>query len=281
MSKNPKVATPAPENQEIDLEKSLDENLEKMNEIIKSKDSNVNVQEMLKTEDGRKKLEEALIKAKKKPVLPEDEDEEEEEEEMDGEDDEDEEKEEEEEEMKGKKKSKGKIKKSASEDTLENFVNQNDEIIDAVPVFKSFCEVVSKLIGEVKMLKSKVDEVSEKVEDGIEIQKSFANVVSTESQMIKSINEVINKVSKKPAPVKGVINKSQILSKSFGGDDEEGEDMLKSTNPAIVKNAIMKAFESGKVSGNSLSKWEMSRYNVDVLTANEKAEVQSIINGGK
>jgi len=243
---NEEATSETQENQEdTDLKKSLNENLEKMSELTKSS-KNVDIEELMKDASTKKKIKAYMKKENNN---------------------------EEEEEVEEENEKKTKVKKS-----LDETIEENDEIIDGIPVMKAFTEVLSKVVDVVDILKSKLDEIDENVNNNNEIVKSMGEVIKSESELIKSTSEAIDKIGNKPEKKKGVIKESDILSKSFNNEDGSGEKKL---SPQLIKSAVMEGFEKGKVSSNSLSKWELKNYDISVFNDTELNFIKSYIEGGK
>lgn len=205
-----------------DLQKSLNENLEAMTNLMKSK-SDHEIREMMKDEKMRKKMKKCMKEY-------EDDDEEEENEE------------------------KSKMKKS-----FKNIVSENEEVIDAVPVLKAFVDVLSNVVDGYQMIKSEIADLKGSNEQIMDIQKSFSEVMSSGSEMIKSMQGSLEKVGSAPLPRKGVINKSDLLQKSFG--EQSNEKNESKYTPAEIKNALLKSAQEKEISGGVLTKYELSHYN--------------------
>ena len=244
-----------------DLQKSLDANLAALDANLKVT-SDESIEELLKSEKSRKKIKEKLDEYEKGE---DDEDEEDEEE--------DEEKEEEdEEEMKGKGKKKG-MKKS-----LDDTTAVNEEIIDAVPVLKSFVEVLGAFASRLDEVSQTVSELRKSQEDGMEIQKSVGAVLKSTGELLKSMNEDLEAIGATPLPAKGIVKKSQVLEKSFG---EEGEDLQKSYPLSIVRDTLLKSVQEGTISANAVAKWELARYDINAIPLRDREVLMHKLEGGK
>ena len=236
---------------QVDLQKALDVNLETMNSLLKAGSKKSEIEEHLKDPETRKKVKDMMSKYDK--------------------DEDEEEAEEEDEEEEAPKMKHSKIKKS-----LDEVVEENEEVIDAVPVLKSFANVIDQMVESVEMMKSKLDSICDAVESHGEIQKAFAEMVKTESAMLKSVHTAVEAYGKKPQPKKGVVSGSEVIQKSFNNEDGN-EDVI---HPALVKSALLEGFKEGKVAQNSIAKWEIGRYNFDLLSDSEKLFVKSFVSKG-
>jgi len=237
------------ENQEeVDIQKSLDENLAEMNDLLKSKKtlSKEDVAEYMKNPKNKNLFKEYM----------KGEDEEEEEEEDDNEDEEKKEK------MRSKK-----MKKS-----YDNLVD--DEIVDAVPVLKSFIDIFQNFDKRLHKIEKSTSDLQKSIEDNLDLQKSFGNVLKSQAELIKSMNDEIEIIGSQPAPVKGIVNQ-QDLFKSVLSD--QAKTKLVSVNKTKMKDVLLKAFEAGEVSGMSIAKWEQSNYNLGVFNPEELAKIESKI----
>ena len=211
-------STDTPEN----LQKSLDEQLKNVEELLKAKKSD---------DDYEEKMKDPKWRAKMKKLMKDHEGEEDEDEDEEGEDD------------------KGKFKKS-----IDDAVEENEEIFDAVPILKSFAKIVGGLADEVKELKKSV-------EDTNKIQKSVADVIVAESKLMKSFQEDIEKIAKTPLPKKGVVTQDQILNKSFGNEETK-----KQYNLGIVKDILIKSVQSNTLDGLEVCRWEQNGYRMETLS---------------
>lgn len=245
-----KAATTVETPVDSEIKKSLDENLEAMNELIKSKDEDADIDALLKSDENRKK-----IAAKMKGYEKKDEEDEDESEEDESEDEDE-------------APAKSKIKKS-----LEDVVAANDEVIDAVPVLKSFTEVLSQVIDKL----DEVAELKKSVRDIFDIQKSFGATEGSVADLLKSIDERLGQIASTPLPVKGAVRRDQVLTKSF---TEDGEEMTKSYPMEVVRETLLKSVQAGEISANVVGKWELSGYRFEALPAKEQKIILNKLNKG-
>jgi hypothetical protein len=236
-----------------DLQKSMDETLKNMSNLLKSSEPETNIAEMLKTAEGKKKLKAMLNEA-------EDEDDEEDSEKMC--------------------KKNSKMKKS-----LDDAIEENDQVIDGIPVIGSFAKVLGEVVNSVGMIKSSIADLSTKVEGNLEFQKSLAEVVTAQSQLIKSTDEAVSKMGRLPGSLKGQLGDSkgeEIIAKSFGeGDEDKSEDIFKSGEVpmAVQKELLLKGFQDGELNSTEVSRWESNRYNPEFLTASMKNYITKNMGG--
>lgn len=247
---------------EADLVKALDENLEAMGALLKAKkgDEQLSFNDLLKDEKMRSKMREKLAEYDKDESDVEDEaaaEGETAEEEAD-----EKEAKEEKEDMKGKK---SKMKKSDAESL--------DEIIDAVPVLKSF-------VSSLEALSAKLDKVEAAQAEQSALQKSMADVLSVSGNLIKSLNSDIEGALSRPAPRKGVISQDDLIQKSFGGDKPAEDDMLKSLPIEQIRDELLKAVTDRQISPNSVSKWELSGYSLAAIPTKDFLVLKNRIKGG-
>jgi hypothetical protein len=232
---------------ETDLTKSLDENLKAMEDLKKSKVDDESFKELMKDKKSRKKMKEMMDEYEKDDEDDDDED-------MDDKDDDD----------KGKKKKKG-MKKS-----LEDSVEENEDVIDAVPVLKSFVTTLNAMAEKMETLEKSIGELKESQDVSQKFQKSMANVVESEAKLVKSMNDMFTNFGKRiPAP-KGVIGKNYLLNKSFGNEQQ----VQPKYNREQVRVALLKSFEDKEISSKVVSVWEMSGYNTAAIPAREMAIIQ-------
>lgn len=172
--------------------------------------------------------------------------------------------------------------------SLDDAISEHEEVIDAVPAFKAFTNVLASVVNDMALIKSSIDEMSQTQDENSEIVKSLANVTSLSSKLIKSTEERLQSIGNTPLPIKGQRfnpapgNSSSgagVLTKSFAGED--GEEARKTFSIHAVKNALMKGLEEKKISSNTISKWELSRYNPEVIPPAEQEFVKSYIEGNK
>jgi len=226
-----------------ELQKSLEQNINDLDDILKARSDDY--EEKMKDPKWRAKMKNMIEKAEKMTDEGEDE----------GEDDEDEKEE----------KGKGKMKKS-----LDDVVSENEEIIDAVPVLKSFVKVLEGLTNTVEQLQKSLEENND-------FQKSLAKVALDESKLIKSISDEVEKIAKQPLPVKGKISKEQILNKSFG--EETGSMVPSRGDLESVKSILLKSVQDGELSSMEISKWEMYNYNMQALSPKALSVIERGIGG--
>lgn len=266
MSKEKTSSTESPE----DLKKALDDNLAAIEENLKKskgKDDE-DLKEMMKDKGTRKKLKEALSEY-------DDEDDEDEEGEDkgrermgdDGDDDEDDQ----EEAPKGK----SKMRKS-----IESLVDADEEIIDAVPVLKSFLSIVSKQAEVIEDLSAQVQDLRKSFTEGLELQKSIAAGVKSEGALLKSLADEIDSFGEEvPATPKGKLTpEGSTLEKSFR--DKEGN--VKTYHVPTVQQILMKSFQEtgNQALQKEISKWELSRYNMNMLSPATLAMVDRNLKAG-
>ena len=237
MSENQKK-TEASEDE--DLQKSLDMALDGMSDLIKAKTDDTSLREMCKDSGTRKKL----MKMMKEYAKDDD---------ADDEGDEDE----------GTEEEDSKMKKS-----LDEAVEGSEEVIDAVPVLKSFVEVLHTIVQDFSELKKSFNDLSEKQGQTLEIQKSFSSVLEANSNLIKSVSGIAIAEGEKPNKVKGTtLDSGDVLKKSFNGD-KDGEKGPSKISLSAVKNELLKSFKDGEIDSKVISKWEMSNYDMKVLPEN-------------
>lgn len=234
--------------EDVDLQKSLDDDLEKMNDLIKSKKTltKEDVQEYMKNKKNKN-----LFKEYMKGEKNEDEDEDE------GED---------EEKMKGKKKN---MKKS-----LDDICEEHDEVIDAVPVLKSFSKILEKLGNKFEKIESSLSNLQKSFDENQELQKSFAGVMNSQSELIKSVNSEIKIIGNTPNQRKGKVTTKDLLKSSLDNDFTP-KSKLSGASVEMVKGILLKSVQSKEFSSNSLSKWELSGYNLGSLNKQELSFIES------
>lgn len=235
---NTDIASDTNKTSEDNLQKALDESLKGVQDLLKSKKNEDELEEKMKDPKEREKMKKLMKK------YEEDED-----------DDEDDEEEDE---------GKSKMKKS-----LDSFVEENQEIFDAVPILKSFVNILDNLMDSVHDLNKKIDE-------GNTMQKSIAEVVVSESTLLKSFAEELEKIGNTPLPKKGVISKDQILNKSFG----ETSGTQTQINPMAVKNILLKSANEKEIPAGEVTRYELSRYNFGSLHPKTQQLVMSKLNIG-
>jgi hypothetical protein len=256
-----------------DLGKSLDDNLEKMSQILKSKPDS-ELRELLSDPKTRSKLK-GLLKS---------------------DDDEDDDDEEDESYMKKGKKKMKKSKKNIdadfnkSQDDFDDAVSKNAELIDAVPVVGDLVKCMQSMIKSVNALSIQASESIEKSERMVALTESMAAVIGDQSEMIKSTNELVEELADEPGYIPGnagqaSVHKGQIMRKSGHSPEgsEKGNAILKSVSSqpvGILKSVLLAGFKEGKVTSNSLSKFEMSNGDIKYLNADEIAYVHSKTTGG-
>jgi len=236
-----------------ELQKSLDDNLAALDATLKS-GTETSIDDMLKSKSARKKIKAKLDE------YEEDDDNEDEDEDEGSDDDEDEDKEE--------AASKKKMKKS-----LKDVVEANEEVIDAVPVLKSF----------VDLFKSFIDEVAELRKANVEnttIVKSLSSTIVAEGAMLKSINEEIHNIGEMPTPVKGKVSKEDILEKSFSDEVTKEVDMLKSLPVSRIQDELLAGHSEGSISANAVSKYELSGYNLAAMPVKDLNALRARISKG-
>ena len=57
--------------------------------------------------------------------------------------------------------------------------------------------------------------------------------------------------------------------------DDNNMPMLKSVNIGVIKDVLLKSVQSGKISSTTVSRWEQSRYNMNVFNRGELAFIES------
>lgn len=217
----------------VDLTKSLDESLENLETIKKSESKkDFDVKEYMKNPENVKKM--------KKYMKEHDED-------SEGADED-------------------KMKKS-----FEDAVEENESVIDAVPVLKAFSKTLSKVVDKVSEISEQVSIIKSSNEESSEFQKSLIELNKSQNEIIKSLNETVDAFGETAPAPKGVQTE---LIKS---EDKKDNTLLKSQ----IQEALFQGMEEGKVSSNSISQWEMSNYRFSTLPSNEQAYVMNKINGGK
>ncbi len=227
-----------------DLQKSLDDNLEEMNSLIKAKKtySEDDMKEMMKSKKNR-----GLFKEYMKEHEKDDENDDENESENKNE----------------------KMKKS-----FENIYNDHDEIIDAVPVLKSFCEVLEDFGKKLNKIEKTNENLQKSLDDNFELQKSFGSVMASQSELIKSINEDIEEIGNTPLPVKGKVNQRDLF-KSALDDNNVPTSKLSVASINDVKEILLKSFQEKEISGNSIAKWEQGGYNMAIFNKKELSHIES------
>jgi hypothetical protein len=233
--------TDADLNQDVDLQKSLDDQLASMNGLIKSKKASYTedeVQEMMKD----KKVQEYM---KKNGY-----------EKKDDHDDESEE---------GMKKS-----------IVDDIYDEHSEVIDAIPVLKSFSKVLESLSGQVQKIGGAIEDLQKSIDEEQNLQKSFGGVISAQSALIKSISEEIETLGNEPNQVKGKVNQKDLF-KSTLHDSGDQESKIMKASVKQVKSVLLKSFSDGEnwVSTNAVAKWEQSGYNLSAFTPEQIEKIES------
>jgi hypothetical protein len=213
-----------------DLQKALEENLSTMNDLIKAKKdklSDKDIEEMMKDKDNRNKVKEYMKKSTKAKAEKEDDDEDEEEEDIE----------------------------KAFKD-----IDSNADVVDAVPILKSFKDIQKNLLKKVSEVNVKLETLQKSIEENAEFNKSFAGVLTSQADLIKSINEEVEVIAGQPFPRKGKINKEDIIK-----SDLENEEGHKKVSVNKVRDILMKSYEDGKIEMSEVARWEQSNYNINVL----------------
>jgi hypothetical protein len=223
---------------EKDLQKSLDENLDKLNTLMKSKKklSKKEVEEMMKDKENKKLFKEYM---------------------KDGEEEDDDEEEEEDK----------KVKKS-----FDEIEDNHGEVIDAIPVLKSFLDAITEVAKKINKIEGKVETLVKSFDDDAEIRKSVNDVISSQSALIKSINEDIKVIGNQPLKVKGKITQQDLIKSDL---DNDNLSLKKSVTISTIKNVLMKSFQDNEITAGLISKWEMSGYNMNVFSKNQLALIES------
>lgn len=231
-----------------DLQKSLDDNLNEMNDLLKSKKSysKDDMKEMMKNPKNRK-LAHEFMKGYGK-------------EEGDDDDDDDDK-------MKGKKKNN--IKKS-----FDDILNEHDEVVDAVPVLKSFCDILEGFGERLAGIEKSNSELQKSIEDNYDLQKSFGGVIGAQSVLIKSISEDLDLIGGSPNPVKGKLTQSDLI-KSRLDDSPKSSSKLQGASREVLRDALLKSFKAGEMDSKSISKWEQSGYDASVFSKSELSTIES------
>jgi hypothetical protein len=225
------------ETEDVNLQKSLDDQLSSMNDLIKSKKTYTEdeMKEMMKD----KKVQEYM---KENGYVKKDEEDEEDEEE--------------------------KMKKS-----LESIDEEHGEVIDAIPVLKSFSKVLETISKQVQKVEGTVANLQKSMDDNIDLQKSFGGVIGAQSELIKSINDEIEALGNVPGKVKGVISQKDLFKSALADDDAENKSKLSSANVEKIRNVLIKSAQEKEISALSVGKWEQTGYDMSVFS---KAELETI-----
>jgi len=180
---------PGDDVQDVDLQKSLDENLEAMNTLLKAKNKKEYSEEEIKEMMKNKKAKEYMKKELKNEDDNEDED----------------------------------------DDVNKSFSDDGAEVFEADEFLKSIEKKLNSLIKSVKEISETVEDLQKSFNENQDLQKSFGGVLSSQSELIKSINEEVEKIGSAPTPVKGVVNKSDLFKSALGDNFEEESKLLKSS----------------------------------------------------
>lgn len=253
-----------------DLKKALEDNLSAIEENLqKSKKSPSELKEMMKDKGTRKKAREALSEYEDDDE--DDEEGEENEKEKMGDEGDDDSDDADDKGFGGKRK----MKKS-----IESLVDDNEEIIDAVPVLKSFLSIVSRQAEVIEDLSSQVSDLKKSFDESMDLQKSIAAGVKSEGDLLKSLSDEIDSFGAEvPAAPKGqIIPQGSVLEKSF--KDREGN--TKTYSVPVVQQILLKSFqESGNAAlQKEIAKWEMSRYDMRMLSPATLAIVDRNLQAG-
>jgi len=238
---------PEKDGEDKDLKKALDDNLEALSKSLEEQGADDNLQELLKTEEGRKKVEEMLKSTKKKDDEEEEDDEDDDEEYMSG---------------------KGKMKKS-----FDDEIEEHEDVINAIPIVKSFAEIVGKLVDKFEKLEKSIKVMEDKREKQTEIMKNMGNVIAASSELIKSTNDTIESIGETPQQIPGKKGEEKVRETFL-----KSEDGNKITH-AQIKNALIKGMEAGKINSGEITRWEISHYNINQLSADTQALVKSYVGG--
>lgn len=232
------------ENEDKDLQKSLDDNLETMNDLLKSKKtySKEDMKEMMKDKKNRSFL---------KEYMKNDDD--------DEGDDED----------GKKKKEKEKMKKS-----FDDIHSEHDEIIDAVPILKSFSKVLEDFGKKLQKIEVATSDLQKSFDDNYDLQKSFGGVISSQSDLIKSIGDNLETIGNTPNRIKGKIGQQDLLKSDLDNDSQKSS-KISTTSLDKVKDVLLKSFHDGEISSKKIAKWEQSRYNFEVFDNKELSIIES------
>ncbi len=244
MDKEKKIDSPEVGTEEVvdeSLQKSLDKSLGVMQDLIKSTPEEDDVNELMKSAAGRAKMKKKMAEYDN-------------EEEDDDDDDE-----------KKKKMCGGDHKKTKKmKKSFDEVIEANDEVIDAVPVLKSFVETMSKTLEVLGSISGEISELKKSQDTIQNLQKSMGTVLAGSTELIKSFSAEVEEIAEQAEPVKGVKTKIEVLNKSFNGGEEKEESTLPS--PEVLGEALQKSFQAGEINGLEISKWEMSNYNPTVLS---------------
>lgn len=241
------------------LQKALDDNLEKMNSLQKSSET-IDIEEFLKSDENKAKVE-AILKAQKNDNDDDDSD-----------DDDDEY-------MKGKsKKMCGKMKKS-----IDSLADGNEELIDAMPMIGQLVDTLKSVQGTIEDLSLQFMDLKKSHNDSTELQNALCDVVKSSSEMIKSVQSDIESIGNLPQKRKGQISINDTIQKSFGEDQGQGEgegnamenhiNMVKSFGKPALQNALIKSTEEGLITSDVASKWELSGYSSKYITPDIFAKI--------
>jgi hypothetical protein len=231
------------ENIDQDLQKSLDDNLEQMNNLLKSKKSlsKEEVDEMMKNPKNKSLFKEYMKSDK------EEKDEDDDEENEDGE----------------------KMKKS-----FDDIYEDHNEVIDAVPVLKSFSKILETLAKRTLKIETAFNNLQKSFEDNLELQKSFGSVIATQSELLKSMNDEIEIIGNTPNKVKGKIDQKDLF-KSKLDDDNQVQSKVVGANVTKIKDVLLKSFQEGKIGSTKIARWEQQGYDLSVFNKEELSEIES------
>ena len=234
--KNKDQETQKPEDNKDDLKKSVDESIQKMNDLVKSKGSETDVKELMKNPAMRKKMKKAMKEY----------------EDSDEEEDDDEE-------MDAKK-------------SLDSVIEANEELIDAAPVLKSFIGIIDSAISEITELRKSINDIKDSQEEANEIQKSFCEVIKGTSDLVKSMEENFETVGNQPKQRKGVLNKSEIQTQERFEKSGDGERNVP-INLHPYKGLMLKSAQEGKLESGLLGKVELAGFDIRRLQERDQKQV--------
>jgi len=233
--------------------KTIDDALDGLNKVLKSKTNN-EVREMLKDPDTRNMIMKAI-------------------DEEEGEDDDDEEEEEEAPAMKKKKKAKA-MKKStaAAAEDLDNIIDDNEEVIDAVPVLQALTGTMQTIIKSIDKIESKINDSLQKSERQAEITEALAEVVSEQAEMVKSIEENIELFGEEAGDIPGMEGQQQARQTIQKSQVEGASDLFKSVKSLganMIKSLALQGVKDKKINMLHFSKFEQDGSNLKHFTPNE------------
>ena len=189
---------------------------------------------------------------------------------------------EEEEAMKKKKKKEMKKSFDGVESQIDSTIEDNDSVIDAVPVLGEIFTCMQNMVKSFQDLETKVNDTIEKSENIAEVSKAIAAVSKEQSEILKSIQENIEFVSEEAGEIPGMstqdagteISKSAIDSATdlFKSVQELGNNTIKATCVKLVK--------SKKVSMGNFSKYEQDGCNLKHFSATELQNIKKEATGG-